>query len=119
MSRVNDMSLDAVRSEPARQPEAIAAGLKGDGNACDLPAGLARLCAPTVEELEESVLVRSELFERMTRDPRHYPCHQPTRLAHLDHRNDRAILIQSGEASVQVSWLWHGAAPSMIDPATM
>jgi len=30
---------------------------------------LAGLLTPAVEELEESVLVRSELFERMTRDP--------------------------------------------------
>src|SRR3954447_11226232 len=48
-----------------------------------------------------------------------YPRHQPAGLAHLDHCNDRAVLIQRGEASVQVSWFWHGAAPSMIDPATI
>jgi hypothetical protein len=33
--RVNDMSFDAVSPEPARQPEAIAAGFEGDGNARD------------------------------------------------------------------------------------
>src|SRR4051812_2958624 len=47
-----------------------------------------------------------------------YPHHQPAGLAHLDHCNDRAVLIQRGEASVQVSWFWHGAAPSGC-PATM
>ena len=41
--RVNDMSFDAVSPEPAPQPEAIAAGFEGDGNARDLPAGLTRL----------------------------------------------------------------------------
>src|SRR3954467_571077 len=106
--RVNDMSFDAVSPEPARQPEAIAASLEGDGNARDLPAGLTRLCAPAVEELEEGVLVGSEFLERMTRDPRHHPRHpprhQPARLAHLDHRDNRMIVIQRGEASVQVSW---------------
>src|SRR4051794_8714368 len=69
--------------------------------------------APAVEELEEGDLVRSELFERLTRDPRDDPRHQLARLAHLDHRDDRMILVQSGEALVQVSWLWHGAAPSV------
>src|SRR6185503_14346636 len=112
--RVDDMSFDAVSPEPARQPEAVAAGLKGDGDAADLPAGLARLCAPTVEELEEGVLVRSKLFERMTRDPRNNPRHQPTRLAHLDDRDNRVVLIQRGKASVQVGWFWHRAAPSLV-----
>src|SRR5215203_2335631 len=101
--RVNDMRFNAVRSKPARQPEAVAAGLEGDGDACDLSAGLTRLCAPAVEELEKSVLVRSELFERLTRDPRNPPRHQPTRLAHLDHGDNRMFLIQRGETSVQVS----------------
>src|SRR3954454_5375487 len=102
--RVNDMSLNAVSSEPARQPEAIAASLEGDGNARDRAAGLAGLLTPAVEEVEEGILVGSEFLERMTRDPRHHPRHQPARLAHLDHRDNRMILIQRGEASVQVSW---------------
>jgi hypothetical protein len=71
--RVNDMRFNAVRSKPAHQPEAVAAGLKGDGNAADLSAGLTRLCAPAVEELEKGVLVRSKLFERMTLDPWNHP----------------------------------------------
>src|SRR3954453_5763080 len=108
------MSLDAVSPEPARQPEAVAAGLEGDGDAADLPASLTRLCAPAVEELEEVVLVRNNLLERMTGDPRDYPRHQPTRLAQLDHRDNRVVLIQRGKASVQVSWFGHGAAPSLI-----
>src|SRR4051794_29695772 len=112
--RVNDMSFDAVSPEPARQPEAIAAGLEGDGNACDRAAGLAGLLTPAVEELEEGVLVRRELLERMTRDPWDDPRHQPAGLAHLDHRDDRLFLIQRGEASVQIGWLWHGATPSVI-----
>src|SRR5215207_6508533 len=106
--RVNDMSFNAVSPEPTCQPEAVAAGFEGDGDACHLSAGLARLLAPAVEELEEGVLVRRELPERMTGDPRNNPRHQPARLAHLDYRNDRMFLVQSGKASVQVGWLWHG-----------
>src|SRR4051794_41763400 len=75
--RVNDMSFDAVSPEPARQPEAIAASLEGNGDAADLPASLTRLCAPAVEELEKSVLVRREFLEWMTRDPSDDPRHQP------------------------------------------
>src|SRR4051794_29666614 len=102
--RVNDMSFDAVSPEPARQPEAIAAGLEGDSDAADLAAGLAGLLTPAVEELEEGGLVGSELLERMTRDPRDHLRHQPARLAQLDHGDNRMILIQRGKASVQVSW---------------
>ena len=94
----------AVSPEPARQPEAIATGLKGDSDAADLAASLTRLRAPAVEELEEGVLVGSEFLERMTRNPRDYPRHQPARLAHLDHCDNRMFLVQSCEASVQVSW---------------
>jgi hypothetical protein len=102
--RVNDMGLDAVRSKPTPQPEPIAASLEGDSDARDRAAGLAGLLTPAVEELEEGVLVRSEFLERMTRDPWHHPRHQPAGLAHLDHRDDRAVLIQRGKASAQVSW---------------
>src|SRR5215207_1283194 len=62
--RVNDMSFNAVSPQPACQPEAVSASLEGGGNAADLSAGLAGLLAPAVEELEEGVLVRRELFER-------------------------------------------------------
>src|SRR3954451_25475119 len=62
--RGNDMRFNAVRSKPARQAEAVAAGLEGDGNARDRAAGLAGLLTPAVEELE-GVLVGSELLERM------------------------------------------------------
>ena len=39
---MNDVRLDAARSQPARQPEAVAAGLEGDGDALDLVASLLR-----------------------------------------------------------------------------
>ena len=110
--RVNDMRLDAVSSEPARQPEAIAAGFEGDGNARDRAAGLAGLLTPAVEELEEGVLVRSKLFERMTRDPRNNPRHQPTGLAHLDDGDPEG----QGIGSSRLVWAWGN---SITDPATM
>src|SRR4051794_41717477 len=98
------MTFDAVARDPPPNPEPTAPACEGDGNARDPRAALPRLCAPAVEELEKGVLVRRELFERLTRDPWDYPRHQPAGLAHLDHRDNRMILIQRGEASVQVSW---------------
>jgi hypothetical protein len=49
--RVYHMSFDATSPQPARYPEAIAAGHAGDGDASDLSAGLTRLFAPLMEEL--------------------------------------------------------------------
>jgi hypothetical protein len=32
---MNDVSLDALRGEPARQPEGVVSGLERDGHPCD------------------------------------------------------------------------------------
>jgi len=48
---VNDMGLDTARSQPARQPEAVPAGLEGDGNTGDLVACLLRFRSPSPEKL--------------------------------------------------------------------
>jgi hypothetical protein len=48
--RVNHVSLDLAAAEPARQPEAVAAGLEGDADAFDRMAGLPCLIAPTVKQ---------------------------------------------------------------------
>jgi len=45
--RVDDIGLYALRSQPAREPEPIAAGLEGDRDACDLAPGLDRLISMT------------------------------------------------------------------------
>jgi hypothetical protein len=46
---MNDMGLDTARSQPAREPEAIPAGLEGDGNAVDLMPRFFGLCSPSFE----------------------------------------------------------------------
>jgi hypothetical protein len=47
--RMNDIGLDAARSQPAGQPEAVPTGLEGDGNAFDLVPRLLRFCSPALE----------------------------------------------------------------------
>jgi len=59
---VNDMRLDAARSEPPRQPEAVPAGLEGNSDTFDLVPGLLRLVSPSVEQFQQSDLARLELF---------------------------------------------------------
>ena len=45
--------------------------------------------------------------------PVEQPGNQPTRLAHLDHGNDRAILVQGDEGPAQVVRLGHRGTPSV------
>jgi hypothetical protein len=45
--RMNDMGLDALRSEPARQPEAVVSSLERHGDACDPVTFLFGLCPPS------------------------------------------------------------------------
>ena len=46
---MNDVGLDAPCSQPTGQPEAIPAGLEGDGNALDLVPCLLRFRSPALE----------------------------------------------------------------------
>src|ERR687894_9094 len=46
------------------------------------------------------------------------PGDEPTRPAHLDDRDHRAVLVQRNERSAQIIPLWHGALHRWL-PATM
>jgi hypothetical protein len=48
---MNDVGLDTTCPQPAGQPEAIPAGLEGDGNTVDLVPCLLRFHSPTLEQL--------------------------------------------------------------------
>ena len=92
--RVNDVGFDAMRPQPARQPEAIAAGLEGDGHARDRAAGPGRLALPAPQQLEQRLLVRLELLQWMAFDPWNHRGDEPARLAHLDDRDERGFVVK-------------------------
>ena len=71
--------------EPARQPEAVPAGLEGDGNAVDLVPCLLRFRSPSIEQLQQFVLVGLELLQRLALHARYDPGDKPALLAQLDH----------------------------------
>src|SRR5215203_2007165 len=50
--RMNDMDLDLVRTQPACQPEAIATGLKCNGDALDGASSLGCFLPPAMQELQ-------------------------------------------------------------------
>src|SRR6478736_6467466 len=87
--------------EPARQPEAIAAGFEGQRNPRDRAAGPDRLIPPAVQHRKQPFRARLQLLARLTLNTRNDAANQPARLAQLDDGNDRAILVQGDEGPAQ------------------
>src|SRR5207253_419507 len=54
---VDDVDLDVADPEPARQPEAITAGLESDSNAFDPVSRLLRFLSPSMQQLQQCALV--------------------------------------------------------------
>jgi hypothetical protein len=104
-----NVSLNTAHLLPARQPEAIACGLISDNDALDLAPGLAGFVPPTMQELQQRRLIGSEPFERLALDAWNSPRNEPLRLAHLNHGDDCAILLEGGEGPARVKSLRHGA----------
>ena len=93
----------------ARYHWAVAPDLEGDRDTGNRPVGLGRLIAPRLQQEQQRLRIAHELLQRMTLDPRNDTSDKPTRLAHLDHGDHRAIPVESGEQSAQVIRLRHGA----------
>src|SRR5205823_5079448 len=104
---------DATRLEPARQPEAVAAGFEGQRNPGDRAAGPDRLIPPAMQQAKQPFWVRLELLARLTLNAGKHAGNQPARVAQLDHGNDRAVLVQGDEGSAQVVRLGHRGTPSV------
>src|SRR4051812_41771713 len=100
--RMDDVGFDVAGPEPARQPEPVAANLEGDGDARDRAAFLGCLCTPAHQQTEQFHLAWFELLQRMALDPWNNAGDEPARLAHLDDRNDRAVLLQGSEGPTGV-----------------
>src|SRR6516165_1512199 len=102
-----------ARLKPTRQPEAVAAGFEGKCDPRDLAAGLDRLIAPTMQQAKQPFCTRLQLLARLALNAGKHTGNQPTRLAHLDNGNDRAVLVQGDEGPAQVVRLGHQGTPSV------
>src|SRR5450755_2372666 len=109
---VDNVSLDAACSKPARQPETVPAGLKGDGNAFDPASCFLRFLTPAIEQLQQCALVDRKLLQRLTLDARHDAGNEPARQTHFDHCDQCAVLFQNNTGLVQVVRLLHWGPPS-------
>ena len=111
---MDDVSLDIARPQPARQPEAVASGLISDDDAFDLVSGPAGFVAPTMQELQHRLLVGIELLERLAFDAGYNRGNEPLRLAHLDHGDDRVVLLEGGRGTCLRQKVATWGAPSVV-----
>src|SRR5258708_37810050 len=110
---MDHVRLHPARPKPARQPEAVPTGFEGQCNPRDLAAGLDRLVAPAMQQGKQPFWVRLQLLAWLALNAGKHTGNQPTRLAHLDDGNDRAILVQGDERPAQVVRLGHRGTPSV------
>src|SRR5580692_10771887 len=110
---MDHMRLHPTRPQPARQPEAVPTSFEGQCNPRDLAAGLDRLVTPAMQHAKQPFCTRLQLLARLALNAGKHTGNQPTRLAHLDDGNDRAILVQGDEGPAQVVRLGHQGTPSV------
>src|SRR6476619_2625890 len=110
---MDHVRFDPARTQPARQPEAIAAGFEGQCNPRDLFTGPDRFIAPAMQQAKKPFRTRFQLLLRLTLNAGKHTANQPARLAHLDDGNDRAILVQGNEGPAQVIRLGHQGTASV------
>src|SRR5712671_6703864 len=110
---MDHVRLYPTRLEPARQPEAVAAGFEGQCNPRDLFTGPDRLIPPVMQHRKQPFWARLQLLARLTLNTRNDAANQPARLAQLDDGNDCAILVQGDEGPAQVVRLGHRGTPSV------
>jgi hypothetical protein len=104
---MDHVGLNATRIQPARQPEAVAAGFEGKRNPRDCAAGPDRLISPAMQQGKQPFWARLQFLARLTLNPGKHAGNEPARLAHLDDGYDRAILVQGDEGPAQVVRLGH------------
>src|ERR1700681_905741 len=123
---MDHVRLHPMRPKPPRQPEAVAAGFEGKRNPRDLFTGSDCLIAPAMQQAKQPFGTRLQFLTRLTLNAGKHTANQPTRLAHLDDGNDRAILVQGDEGPAQSlprrrpgSFGWGIRALHQLDAATM
>jgi hypothetical protein len=112
--RVDHVRLDPANAQPAGEPEPVAASLVGNRDALDSTTSLGRFAAPALEQAQQRCRVRLQLLERLPLDAGDDPSHKPARLAHVDDRDQSAVLLQGNKGPAQAVRLRHGGAPLVV-----
>ena len=96
-------------TEPARQPEAVTAGLESDRDAFDAMPSLRRFLSPSTQQFQQRALIDRELLQWLALDARHNAGDEPARQAQFDNGDQRAVRIEGARGSAQIVQLLHGA----------
>ncbi|MDI2078423.1 hypothetical protein, partial [Bradyrhizobium sp. Mp27] len=91
---VNDVDLNIMCPEPARQPEAVTAGLESDSDAFDVMPSLRRFISPSMQQFQQCALIDRELLQWLALDTRHNAGDEPARQAQFDNGDQRAVRIE-------------------------
>src|SRR6516225_2248525 len=100
------MSLDALRSKPGRQPEAVVSSFERHSGTCDPVAFLFGLRPPAAQQVQQCAFVDRQLLQWLALDARNKACDKPARLAHFNHSDQRRVHIQRVETPAEIV---HGA----------
>src|ERR1700730_17124490 len=106
---VNDVDLNVACTEPARQPEAVTAGLESDSDAFDPMPCLRRFLSPSMQQHQQCALVYRELLQWLAPAARHDAGDEPARQAQFDNGDQRAVRVEGARRSAQIIQLLHGA----------
>ncbi len=71
--------------------------------------GFRRLVPPPMQQRQQHIRVGGLFLQGMPRQSRHNPADQPSRQAHFDDCDQRAILLKDGEGPAQIVCIVHGA----------
>src|SRR5260221_284202 len=106
---MDDMRLDPASSEPARQPEAVAASLIGQRNPAAPTDVKLRLVPPTLRLRSLGRPTRLPPPKRLAVEGATTAAARPIAFAHLDDHYQGRDQIKRGQASAEIIDLGHGA----------
>jgi hypothetical protein len=112
--RMDDVSLDAARAEPSRQPKAITASLVRHRDARDRAAGLYCFVLPPMQSSQQHLRIRIQLSQRAPIDAGNPASNQPTRQAHFDDGDQGGIFVEGDGGPAQVIRLRMVGTPSVL-----
>src|SRR6516165_2250918 len=110
---MDHVRLDPTRLQPARQPEAVAAGFEATAIRVIVRPALTDSSRQRCSRASSRSGFGSSFFARLTLNAGEDAANQPARLAHLDDGNDRAILVQRHQGPAQIVRLGHRGTPSI------
>src|ERR1700686_1969502 len=105
---MDDKGLDTASAQPAGQPESIPAGLESQNDPSDHSTAFHRTIPPTLHQTQQRRWIGIQFLQGSSFNARNKSGGEPACLAHLQHYNHGAILLEGDQRTAQVINLGHG-----------